>query len=302
MIFSEIYSVYYNTVARIITRILEGEASEKELKRIITECAFGESALTVLPSLKSGQWQLMHSDMTTPLEHIPSMPPTTLEKRWLKAISLDPRIKLFGVEIPGIEDVEPLFTEDDYYIYDKYTDSDPFTDKGYIGRFRFILSAIREGKPIKINMTNKNGKNVYSKLIPKRLEYSEKDDKFRLITSGCRFMPTVNLSKITSAARYNGEDIKEKVREERCETVTLEINDERNALERVMLHFAHFEKQAQRIDKNRYLVSIKYSYNDEVEMVIRVLSFGPLVKVIEPERFVGLMREKLRRQMNCKMR
>ena len=122
MIFSELYSAYYNTIAAIISRIIEGERSEKELQKIVAERAFGESALTIMPSLKGEKWQLVHSDMTTSLEHKPTMPLTTLQKRWLKAISLDPRVKLFGVEFPELEDVEPLFTPSDYYVYDKYGD------------------------------------------------------------------------------------------------------------------------------------------------------------------------------------
>ena len=89
MIFSELYSAYYNTVAAIISGILDGEHSEKELQKIVTDYAFGESVLTIMPSLKSEKWQLMHSDMTTKLEHKPTIPLTLLQKRWLKAISLD---------------------------------------------------------------------------------------------------------------------------------------------------------------------------------------------------------------------
>ena len=113
MIFSELYSAYYNTVAAIISGILDGEHSEKELQKIVADRAFGESMLTIMPSLKNEKWQLVHSDMTTSLEHKPTMPLTTLQKQWLKAISLDPRIKLFGVEFPDLEDVEPLFTSAD---------------------------------------------------------------------------------------------------------------------------------------------------------------------------------------------
>jgi hypothetical protein len=196
MIFSELYSAYYNTVAHIISAILEGEHGEKELGRIVYEYAFGESTATIIPSLKSGKWQLVKPDMTTVLRHKPTMPLTNLQKRWLKAISLDPRIRLFDARIIGLDDVEPLFVPDDYYVYDKYSDGDPYDDEEYIKRFRFLLSAIRNRTPIKLNMVNKNGKIVYTKCLPLRLEYSEKDDKFRLITSGCRYLPTVNLAKI----------------------------------------------------------------------------------------------------------
>ena len=68
MIFSELYSAYYNTIAAIISRIIEGEHSEKELQKIVTERAFGESLLNIMPALKNEKWQLVHEDMTTPLK------------------------------------------------------------------------------------------------------------------------------------------------------------------------------------------------------------------------------------------
>ena len=66
-----------------------------------------------------------------------------------------------------------------------------------------------------------------------------------------------------------------------------------------MLHFSHFEKQAEKLDKNTYLVKIKYAHNDETEMVIRILSFGPMVEVVESEKFRKLVIEKLKKQKNC---
>ena len=195
MVFSELYSAYYNAVAAILSRIISGEYTEKELQGIVSERAFGESVLTVMPSLKSEKWQLIHSDMTTPLEHIPTMPLTTLQKQWMKAISLDPRVKLFGVRFPTLDDVEPLFTAEDYLVYDKYSDGDAFEDEEYIKRFRVILEAIRKGTQIKFEMVNRRGKTLYVRCKPERLEYSEKDDKFRLIARGCGFIKTVNLSQ-----------------------------------------------------------------------------------------------------------
>ncbi len=295
MIFNELYSAYYNTVAEIISKIIDGERDERELQRLVAEHAFGESITTILPSLKSGKWQLLRPDMSTILLHKPTVPLTNLQKGWLKALSLDPRIKLFGVEFNGLENIEPLFTPDDYFVYDKYCDGDDFGDEGYIQRFRAILSAIRGGVPIKINMVNKNGKDVYAKCMPLRLEYSEKDDKFRLITDGCRYLHTINLSKIRSVA-FCGESFKHIAREVRYDTVTLRIKDERNALERCMLHFAHFEKRAEKVGKNEYLLHIKYDHKDVSEIVIRVLSFGPRVKAESPDSFVELIKKKLTAQ------
>lgn len=144
MIFSELYSAYYNTVAKIMEAAFNPEATEKDLQRCVMEEAFSESVLTILPALKSGKWPLLHEDLSPVLLHKPTMPLTNLEKRWLKAIAEDPRVKLFGVKFPELDDVEPLFTRDDYKIYDQYSDGDPFEDEAYIEHFRLMLSAIRK--------------------------------------------------------------------------------------------------------------------------------------------------------------
>lgn len=52
MIFSELYSVYYNTVARILTKALEPDITEKDLQQQVREHAFSESVMTILPALK----------------------------------------------------------------------------------------------------------------------------------------------------------------------------------------------------------------------------------------------------------
>ncbi len=302
MIFNEIYSAYYNAVAKIITSILDGDCSEKTVNKIVSEHAFGESMLTVLPSLKSGKWQLAFPDMTTPLKHRPTMPLTLTQKQWLKAISLDPRIKLFGVELPGLEDVEPLFTAEDYYVYDKYGDGDPFEDEQYIERFRLLLEAIKTGQNVKIEMLSRKGNAVYSRCVPLRLEYSEKDDKFRVVTSGSRFIKTINLSRITKCKLYSGEAaIAAREPVPSHEWITLKVKNERNALERCLLHFAHFEKRAEKLDRQHYLLHIKYDHDDQPEMVIRVLSFGPMVEVLESEDFKKLVIAKLKSQKSCEL-
>lgn len=300
MIFSELYSAYYNSIAAILSRIIDGEQSERELQKIVTERAFGESVLTIMPSLKSEKWQLVHSDMTTSIEHKPTMPLTNIQKQWLKAISLDPRIRLFDLSFPELEGVEPLFTPEDYCVYDKYGDGDPFEDEEYIRQFRVVLEAIRQKTQIKFEMTNRNGNVMFIRCRPLRLEYSEKDDKFRIITAGWRSISTVNLAKIRACHHYSGE--KPLVGEEKAavyDILTVNLTDERNALERFMLHFAHFEKQAEKLDKKHYLVKIKYDRDDVSEMVIRILSFGPMVEVIGSEDFKKLVIEKLKKQKNC---
>lgn len=302
MIFSELYSAYYNAVADILTKLTEGVTNEKELSKAVLQKAFGESLFTVLPSLKSGKWKLMHPDFTTPIKHRPTMPLTDIQKRWLKSVSLDPRIKLFGIDFSFLDGVEPLFTEDDYRIYDKYSDGDDFCNADYIERFRIILDAIRKRSPIRIEMVSRKGQLIILNVILCGLEYSEKDDKFRVITIGCRDGGTVNLGRILACKPLGkGKHIEVTSRPSVMRTLVLTVTDERNALERVMMHFAHFEKQVERIDELRYRLTLKYDRDDETELVIRVLSFGPFVKAEAPESFVELIKDRLRRQKSCRI-
>ncbi len=298
MLFSELYSVYYNTVAKIITSALSPGATEKDLQRCVAESAFSESVLTILPSLKSGKWPLLREDLSPCLTHVPTMPPTTLQLRWLKAISEDPRVKLFDVSFPSLDGVEPLFTREDYRIYDQYSDGDPFEDSSYIAHFRLILSAIRDGLPVQLTVTNRRGRQVRLRIFPTGLEYSLKDDKFRILSSGGHFR-YVNLGRVLSCEISSSSPPPPEPQEERLADLTLLITDERNTLERAMIHFSHFERQAERREDGRYLLRLKYYESDETEVVIRVLSFGPTVRVLDPPHFVDLIRDRLIAQRNC---
>ena len=84
-------------------------------------------------------------------------------------------------------------------------------------------------------------------------EYSEKDDKFRVGISGFRYGDTVNIGRILSCKRVKNSFPSRTAKGIRTMgKVVLEVTDDRNALERVLLHFAHFAKEAERIDENHY--------------------------------------------------
>jgi hypothetical protein len=301
VIFSELYSAYYNTVAGILKTAVDHPLQKSELRHIIEEQAFGESILSIEPALIDERWKLLRKDGTTPIKNIPSMPLTTLQKRWLKSIALDPRIRLFNPSLPSFEDVEPLFTSDDYCIFDKYTDGDPYEDDGYIRNFRLILDAVRNRYPLRIDSINRKENSMHTYLMPEYLEYSEKDDKFRLIGSGNRSVETINLGRIVSCNRCDQKpDISSRIRyKPQKRTVEFELVDERNALERVLLHFAHFENEAEKLDERHYRIRVTYDKDDETEIVIRILSFGPMIKVTAPQHFTELIKERLIKQKSC---
>ena len=301
MIFNENYGAYYNVLAKVLTAAVSHPLEKGELYDIIEKYAFGESILTIEKAIREEKWQLVKSDGTTPLKNIPTLPLTVLQKSWLKAISLDPRMKLFDVTYPAVDDVEPLFTPEDYYVFDKYSDGDPYENETYIRHFKLILAAVKEKKTLKITMKTRTGSEISFIMIPDHLEYSEKDDKFRLIGTGKKYADTVNLARIVSCRLYEGDFIPERSKRFNggSQTVVCELTDERNALERVLLHFAHFEKQAEKLDEKKYKVQVTYDKEDETEVLIRVLSFGPMLKVTGPESFIKLIKDKLLSQIRC---
>ena len=307
MLFSEIYSAYYNTVASIISCSQQGKLDSDLLFKIVKESAFPESFMTIGSALETGKWPLIKQDYGTNIQNIPTMPLSVLQKRWLKALCNDKRIRLFVSDEVlerlknQLQDMEALFKENNYYLYDKYSDGDPYDDPDYIKNFRTVLEAIHQKKKISVEYTGRFGQQKRFICAPCKIEYSEKDDKFRIISKVRNRHSILNIARINSCElieNANSEDLSEEdLPDNRRTSVTLEIYDERKAMERVMLAFAHFEKNAVQISDDVYQLTLNYDSFDETELVVRVLSFGPMVKVIEPQRFVDLVKERIERQI-----
>ena len=171
MLFHEIYSTYFQTVAKILAEAVEHPLTTEEISAIIQDYAFEESILNIPKSLGMAHWQLLKEDGTTILRKNPTMPLTILQKRWINAIALDPRIRLFTDQPVVFSDVEPLFLPEDIYVFDKYSDGDPYENPEYIQNFRLILDAIKHQYPIQISITNRHGKRITTRTIPEYLEY-----------------------------------------------------------------------------------------------------------------------------------
>lgn len=285
--FNEIYGTYYRVVEEILRTAQAGTLKVNEINTIAEKHGFRESNIYIPNNLKEKKWRLLTDDMKTPLQKPISFPLTLLEKRWLKALLLDPRIRLFDVDDEGLEDIEPLFRPEQFVYFDQYTDGDPFDDKDYQQRFRLLLKACEEKRLVELEFKNNRGgeeKHVY---LPLQLEYSAKDDKFRLRAqkqeAGECGISMVNLGRLSGCVLLEqsaAEDVL--CCQERC-TLELMLTDERNALERVLLHFSGMEKRTQKLDDSHYRLQLTYNKSDAMEMVIRVLSFGPLLKLVRPE-------------------
>lgn len=297
MLFHEIYGSYFRVLEEILGQAAEGTLTEKALTAIVQEKAFAESSLSIPANLKSGTWPLLTKDLATPLQYKPTQPLTLLQKRWLKALLLDPRIALFAPSAAGLEDVEPLFKPDTFVYFDRYTDGDPYEDESYIACFRLILQALREKRKLRIRFRGHSGIRHSLACVPLQLEYSAKDDKFRLLTAGDAKRHVINLARVRSCELLEAYAPEEaKATKPRTREVTFMLHDERNALERVMLHFSHLEKETVRLEEDLYQVTLRYDKEDETELLIRILSFGPVLQVTSPNSFISLIKDRLNRQ------
>lgn len=299
MLFHEIYGKYYHTVTAVLRRAGEkGRISAREIRQIVSEAAFSESSMYI-PEALTESWFLLDEEAEPVLRNLPSCPLTVTEKRWMKAILQDPRIRLFGVSEQGLEDVEPMFTQEMFCWFDRYKDGDPYEEPQYIHNFRMLILAIGQKRKIRLQYRGANGLQEHI-CIPYRLEYSEKDDKFRLLALQNERPVILNLAKVQDCQLMEAVSFPEKLPELQKVKLVLELQDQRNALERAMLHFSHLEKETEQLEKGRYRITLWYEPRDERELLIRILSFGPMLKVVEPESLVSQIRNRIKRQISLR--
>ena len=304
MIFSEIYGKYYQAVAEMLRLALENRLTEKKLYEISGK-AFSESVLSIPAAIQQKKWPLLGPGLSSILRNKPFMPLSLLEKRWLKSLIADKRIRLFMPEdkkffskiSKELEGIEPLFAPDDFVYFDRYSDGDDYSDENYARNFRLVLAAIRERRKIEISFTGARGKTHNWTIIPLKMEYSPKDDKFRIAADSVREQIYINMGRISSVSlldRYPQADIHVPLPGK--EKLVLELVDERKSLERAMLLFSYLKKETRKTADGKYLINLFYDNDDAAEILIRILSFGPMLKVLSPASFKGLLLARIKKQ------
>lgn len=316
-LFSEIYSCYYSVVARILQ---SAPLSETQIEALIREHAFTESAFYLMPKLcKEGAWNLLEKQgdfYFSVLKNSPTMPLTLLEKRWLKSLLMDKRIHLFldsndfTTLSNKLTDIKPLFESKYFYKFDMYTDGDNYLDPVYEEHFKLILHSIHEKRILTIKYEARH-KHVSSfECLPLRMEYSHKNDKFRVFCvkisnsyNETQSFAIINISRIidiieTTRNLSNPPDISKFLQWKRTSVpITLTISSQRNGIERFMMEFASYEKQTE-LDEDSGVcyASLWYDKTDETEILIKLLSFGPVLTVTGPSDFLKEFKRRVNRQ------
>ena len=301
MLFSEIYSCYYYTVSEIIKASINGTLDSKTINKIIKDHAFAESNVDISHALKSKRWPLIKDDNSSVIRNIPNTPLSLLEKRWLKSLLNDPRVKLFDISEEGLEDITPLYDEDVFVRFDIYTDGDPYTDPQYIENFRTILAAIKQKRMLKITYIDNNQEIHSCNCTVDNLEYSFKNNKFRVIAVNDSNTIIINLATITSCSlsdeEYTLNDMKAVRLKKEIEAV---LEDKNNALNRAMICFSYLEKETIKIDDTHYIFKLKYFEEDEAEILIQILSFGTSLKLTKGKDFIDKIKNRVNKQTALK--
>lgn len=308
-LFHEMYGRYFAVTAEVLARAHESELTRKQLEEIVASKGFAESGLHLLPRLIAEEWGVLQQTETgydSKLENADTtLPLTAVQQAWLKAILQDERIRLFCTEAQiasaerRLQGVQPLFCAQQFCLFDKAADADPYADEGYRERFRLAVWAIKERAAVRVVYTTAEGRSDEKRVWPKRMQYSQKDDKFRLMALTDEAAQVVlNMGRVTGLELAQTlESAPEGVRAETKKSVTLAVYTERNALERSMLQFAAYEKRTKFDEtKGRYVCELVYPAQDEAEIVVRILSFGPLVQVLEPAEMRRSLRQRIQRQ------
>ncbi len=313
-LFSELYSCYYQVLRHLLLN--QNAITMQDIRAQIIEEGFEESMLSIIPKLESGTWNLFTKDGELYLSKLsPSFlePLSDLEKSYLKALLSDSRIGLFLTQeqLEALNDmlasVTPLWKPEQLYYYDRFADGDPYDDETYRSHFQVLLHAQKKRQYVDIDYNAPSGKRVHHYYVPARLEYSVKNDKFRLLafkhTGGQAMrLELLNIARIqnvrtTEKTLASAVDLNALIQNSYYkEPLRLRIVNERNALERAMLHFANYEKNTVKINENTYECLIYYNQNMETELLIEVLSFGPMLTVLGNEKFLSLLKARLERQ------
>ena len=311
-LFHEIYGIYFKLMSKIIDEAINCQAqggsgmtlgSVTQLLRNMPD-AYPECISNITEELfekTKGEksWNLIDSQGKTHIKKHTDRPLTILEKRWLKTLLNDPRIHLFAVSSQGLDDVEPLWKQGVIRTFDTPSDADPYDNIDYRKCFQLILNAIHEKKWIDFNINIEDNHKIIH-FFPKKLEYSAKDDKFRVEGIADNHLEMYEIAQIKNchiSSDQSGECDFSEFQTPKTKTLVLEIYDNYNTLSRLLIELSNYEKtDVRQIADSTYSLELKYREGDAGELCTRLLGFGPHVKVLEPEEFVAEMRRCVIRQ------
>ena len=178
----------------------------------------------------------------------------------------------------------------------------------YIKKFRILYKAIEEKKSLTIVYTNIKDETHTDKCVPLKLEYSQKNDKFRLIAiryrNGKKDLNAYNLKRIkeitVEADRAEDENINPYSKEYCDEPIVVFIQRVRGAMYRFMIEFSSYKKESYIYSEEGDSCVVDYLYyhtEEKEEIVNKILSFGSLINCPYPKSFQKDIKARINKQI-----
>ena len=304
----------------------EKPLSESDIHEAVRKYGFRDSALflprKLIPQKDGSDWGLLRKTENGFVPITRNYPPdilTGLQKSWLKAKLSDPKFALFlddrEIELLSekLKNVRPLYRPEHFRFFDRYNDGDDYQSPEYRAHFRTILAAVKAHEAVRIEYLSGHGNSLNTIVLPLKLEYSAKNNKFRVycrtVSNGIlRGGITINIGRILNVVEPMGKyftrtaadsaSLERFFSDRRApEPVTVYVKPERNAPERFLMEFANYEKRTERDPKDGSLiVKIYYDRADETELLILLLSYGAAVEILSPHEFRQQAAERVKQQ------
>lgn len=316
--FSEIYGSYYLILEMILARAMGKEITKKEIDDIVARYGFLESNLYFTPDAvaQSGGYNLLlQSDngYTSVLKHPAVSIVTGNQKRFLKTMLCDKRVRLFlqNADLEYWEntliDIEPLYDLNDIVFTETSLDGDPYDNELYQDNFRCILSAIRLHQALRISFDSAKGKRHTFMLAPWKLEFGLRDDKFRLCGVSFHHGKAINYVKVNVARMTAVTIVDESCKidfkrfikaKQNHEPIEIVVTNERNGFERVFIGLSNYERVSTYDEETgTCTMKIYYTDDDEPELLILLMSFGPVIRVTGPQAFLVRFAARIKKQV-----
>lgn len=242
------------------------------------------------------------------------IPLTKIENQWLNNILEHPFAHCF-LTVEEIEYLKEKFTDiglfninDDIVLTNQAEDVKKFYKKRhYADNLRMIIKAIREKNRVNIcGITQRGSSKNYINFAPSYIEYSKKDDRFR-IRGVCnkKRIDTINLERIVSVSftneTFNQRKIAKTVSKDdknKEKHLVLFFNDVDNVPGKILSEFSCFKKECSRWGNGKFTMVLYYNNNDYKEIIIRLLGYGSLITVFEDTGSVlSELKERLESQL-----
>lgn len=337
-LFDEVKNRYFHIVFKVLNECKEG-LSKKDIIKLIDEEDFEEKVIgkdnRTFEGLLLNEYEDYENynllkeekELLYPkikIENKTSIPVrfTKVEKAWLKSLIDEPVIKLILKDSTIAKLQEELKDVDSPRISEIIETTNKsklpeFLDLNqYETNFKTLIKAITEEKAIRYCNTDRLG-NKYCdmKSLPIRLEYSLKDDRFRVsmyslndsrpIMANIHTMSDIEIieKEKSSIDRENAIKILHKSRYSK-EPIIFEVIDKKMAMERCFMSFSGMERSSRCLGEDRYEIKLFYYVFEEEDIIRKILTLGPYVKIISPQRIADEVIKKIQRALeinNCNL-